>query len=187
MFRVGRIPSFAESLSVMRKPRVQQLLLIPVILVAGWLLSMFALAWTAKRPATLGIQAGRLAECPQSPNCVCTQSASREHWIEPLTLATGGEPSEEWNRLGRVVREMSGATVVTETEDYRHVEFRTPFFGFVDDVELFLAPESSRVHFRSASRVGYSDLGLNRKRMEELRRRFSESSDATSAGQNPNP
>lgn len=166
---------------------MQQLLLVPVILLLGWLLSMFALAWTAKRPQTLGIENGRLSECPQSPNCVCTQSASREHWMEPLIIRDPASIDAEWDRLSRVVAEMKGASLITETDNYQHVEFRTPFFGFVDDVELFLDRESQRIHFRSASRVGYSDLGLNRKRMEELRRRFAESNDATTAGQNLNP
>ena len=70
-------------------------------------------------------------------------------------------------RILRVVDKMERTTIITRREDYLHVEYRTKM-GFVDDVEFYLDAQTQTVHFRSASRVGYSDLGVNRKRMEEF-------------------
>jgi uncharacterized protein (DUF1499 family) len=66
-----------------------------------------------------------------------------------------------------VVEKMQRTTVITQRENYLHVEYRTKM-GFVDDVEFYLDESTDTVHFRSASRIGYSDLGVNRKRMEEF-------------------
>jgi uncharacterized protein (DUF1499 family) len=67
----------------------------------------------------------------------------------------------------RVVDKMERTTIIARREDYLHVEYRTKM-GFVDDVEFYLNEQTQTVHFRSASRLGYSDLGVNRKRMEEF-------------------
>ena len=69
--------------------------------------------------------------------------------------------------------EMPGSQVVTETDDFVHVEFTSRMMRFVDDVEFYFN-EPGRISFRSASRLGYSDLGVNRERMEKIRNRFNE-------------
>ena len=76
--------------------------------------------------------------------------------------------------LKQVLAEMPRATIVTERPDYLHVEFRSALFRFVDDVEFFIVPEEQRIHFRSASRVGHGDLGVNRSRMELIQKRFAD-------------
>lgn len=116
-------------------------------------------------PANLGVQDGKLSPCPKSPNCVFTQSGDEQHGIEALQLR--GSRAETMAAILEVVEKMERTTVITRREDYLHVEYRTKM-GFVDDVEFYLDEQTQIVHFRSASRVGYSDLGVNRKRMEEL-------------------
>lgn len=145
-----------------------------VLLASLTVAGLFALSLSAVRPAHLGVRNGRLASCPDSPNCVSTQASDQPHWIKPLTLQ--GDPDGAMERLVAILQSMPSAHIVTRDDHYLHAEFRSRFFRFVDDVEFLIEPETGMVHFRSAARVGYSDLGVNRKRMEEIRRRFRQGS-----------
>lgn len=139
-----------------------------VLLVLG---SVFLLGirMTEKEPQGLGIRAGRLAECPASPNCVSTQTESRPHRM--LAISFEGEPGEAKKRIQRVIQDyFSRARLVEEGERYLRYEFSSFIFRFVDDVEFLIDDKMNRIEFRSASRVGYSDLGVNRRRMEKFRR-----------------
>ncbi|MDA1230731.1 MAG: DUF1499 domain-containing protein [Planctomycetota bacterium] len=121
----------------------------------------------ASRPSYLGVRDGRLAPCLDSPNCVSTQAEDHEHWIAPLTCSLLSD--NVINLLETIVRQYPRTRVIEKTQDYLYVEFRSAFFRFTDDVEFYVEAESGRVHFRSASRVGRSDLGVNRARMERIR------------------
>jgi uncharacterized protein (DUF1499 family) len=112
---------------------------------------------------------GKLQRCPSSPNCVSSWPGEDEkHRVPPLrwpaTLA------DTKAKLRRAVLSAGNAKFVEETETYWHVEFRSRFFRFVDDVEFLFDPQGEIIHVRSASRVGYSDLGVNRARVEKIRR-----------------
>lgn len=85
-----------------------------------------------------------------------------------------GSPQEAMDRLKGIVGAMPRARIVEAADNYLHAEFTSALFRFVDDVEFLIDPAAHVIHFRSASRVGYSDLGANRRRMEELRRRWEE-------------
>lgn len=128
------------------------------------------------RPSTLGVRDGRLAPCPTSPNCVSSQTPSEdaEHLIAPLAFppAAQGDPARAWEVLERAVRELERTIVITARPGYLHAEASTALLGFVDDLECLLDPAARVIHVRSASRVGYSDLGVNRKRVEALRARL---------------
>ena len=124
----------------------------------------------AKRPTNLGPLDGRLRPCPNSPNCVCTESTDEEHKIEPLRFE--GSPDEAMRKIESVVSKMPRTAVVTASDTYLHVEFTSLIFRFVDDVEFAVEPQSKRIGFRSASRTGHSDLGVNRRRMESIRAAF---------------
>jgi len=116
-------------------------------------------------PASLGSAGAGLSACPSSPNCVGSSGG-----VAPLH--SGGSADETRLHLLAALQGFPRTRVATDAWPYLRVEFRSRWFGFVDDVE-FLADEArSRIDFRSASRVGYYDLGVNRRRMEELRRRF---------------
>lgn len=90
--------------------------------------------------------------------------------MEPIPYR--GTLREARRRLVDIARAMPRTTVVAERENYLHIEFRSRLFRFVDDVEFYLEEEPGLIQFRSASRLGYSDLGVNRRRMKEICRRF---------------
>jgi uncharacterized protein (DUF1499 family) len=126
----------------------------------------------SRRPPLLGPQQGRLRPCPDTPNCVCTHDA--DHSDGMAALDAHGHPLELMNRLRILLRSSSGVRIVADEGLYLHAEFRTPVLRFIDDVE-FLADETAGViHVRSASRVGYSDFGTNRRRIEWIRRQLEE-------------
>ncbi len=129
------------------------------------LLSVAACAGTAPR---LGVSDGRLAPCPSSPNCVSSRAADARHRIEPLELA--GDVDAGWLALQERVAALPRTRIVEQSPLYVRAECRSALFGFVDDLELLLEPESGRAQVRSASRTGYGDMGVNRRRVEDLRR-----------------
>ncbi len=112
----------------------------------------------------------RLAPCPDRPNCVSSLAADESHRVEPLPL--DGPPGEALVRLRRILDEMPRSTVVESGEGYLKVRFRSRIFRFADDLELAADPAAGVIHVRSAARFGYTDLGVNRRRVEELRRRY---------------
>ena len=120
-----------------------------------------------------------LAPCPASPNCVSSQSDDPEHHAAPLHFT--GDPALAWKRLKSVLAREPRLTVVEDTGSYLHAEARSRVFRFVDDVEFVLDPGARVIQVRSASRVGYSDFGVNRRRVERLGKAFDdESGPATS-------
>ncbi len=119
------------------------------------------------RPSGLGVRDGRLAPCPSSPNCVSSQSPDAAHKIDPLPL--DGTAGKSIAGIKAMVMTMPRTAVITETGTYLHVEFTSALFRFVDDVEFHADASANVVHVRSASRLGKSDLGVNRKRIEAIR------------------
>jgi len=113
---------------------------------------------------------GRLRPCPDKPNCVSSQSPHRSHRVDPIPFQ--GDPGEAMATVRAAVESMPGARVVTATDAWLHAEFTSRVFRFVDDLEALLDPDEGVIHVRSASRVGYSDLGANRRRVEALRAAF---------------
>lgn len=126
---------------------------------------------SAPRPANLGmVDALSLRPCPKSPNCVHTQAKEGKAKIKPFVYE--GEMSEAKKKLLDVINNTKRTNVVSNQTNYVHVEFTTAVLRFIDDVEFYFPADSNLIHFRSASRLGHSDLGANRKRMEKLRKRF---------------
>lgn len=114
-------------------------------------------------PETLGGNGEQLAPCPDSPNCVSSHPADG---AAPWTLA---EPAgQAWPKIRQQVAALPRTTLVTVSENYLHAESRSRVFGFVDDLELLLQPETQQLQWRSASRLGYSDLGVNQARIDTL-------------------
>jgi uncharacterized protein (DUF1499 family) len=120
------------------------------------------------RPGNLGITDGRLAPCPDSPNCVSSRADDPPHAIAPYRFTDS--PAEAFERLRNVVAAQRGAKLISAGDNYLHFEFTSRLCGYLDDVEFQLDPERREIHFRSASRLGYGDLGVNRRRMESIRR-----------------
>ncbi len=109
----------------------------------------------------------RLASCPDSPNCVCTLDDSEEHAIAPYRYRKTLDEAKAV--VKQVFSELSRTELVQEEAAYLHYEVRSLLFRFVDDVEILFDDAAKTIHFRSASRTGYSDFGVNRRRMEDVR------------------
>ncbi|WP_029909823.1 DUF1499 domain-containing protein [Pelobacter seleniigenes] len=138
---------------------------------AGLLIVGIFFGCSGKLPTDLGVENGRLAQCPDSPNCVSSQAdpADQQHFIAPFSYS--GTKESAVARLLAVLATEKRVTISKQTANYVRAEFRSAWFGFVDDVEFYF-PDRPLVEVRSASRLGYSDFGVNRKRIEHLRRLF---------------
>lgn len=120
----------------------------------------------------LGIRDGRLSPCPASPNAVSSTADDESHAIEPL--ATRGRMDQAWIHCRSAVTAEPGSRLVHESPGYMRFEITTRWLRFVDDLEFLADPGSGRIQVRSGSRIGYSDLGTNRRRVERIRVRHQE-------------
>jgi uncharacterized protein (DUF1499 family) len=122
------------------------------------------------RPRDLGLRAGVLRPCPDTPNCVSSEGGSRESQ-RVVPLAAPGGPAE-MSRLATLIEAWPRTAVITNTGTYLHAEFTSLVWRFVDDVEFRYDSAAGVIHVRSASRIGRGDLGANRKRVEGLRAKW---------------
>jgi uncharacterized protein (DUF1499 family) len=122
------------------------------------------------RQSDPGAQNGRRRPCLDRPNCVSSQSADPRHAVRPLSYE--GTQTDAAARLLKLLRSMPRARIVTVTPDYIHAEFTSRVFRFVDDVEFVFADADKKIHLRFASRLGYSDFGVNGKRVATIREAF---------------
>src|SRR4051794_12816252 len=104
---------------------------------------MYALSALARRPDDLGVKEGRLAACPSSPNCVCSQDEDAGHAVEPIAFTADAD--EAWARLKRLLAARPRTRVVSESENYLHAECTSLVFRFVDDLEFRLDREGKRI------------------------------------------
>ncbi|MBX0357273.1 DUF1499 domain-containing protein [Halobacillus sp. Nhm2S1] len=114
----------------------------------------------------IGVKNGRLSDCPKSPNCVSTQAEQEEKKMTALAFSKDLETTK--SVIKEVLSEMERTAVETENENYIHAVVESKWMKFKDDVEFYFDQEEEVVHFRSASRVGYSDFGVNKKRMKDF-------------------
>ncbi len=145
------------------------------------LLTLGLAGCTGKPPDNLGVRDGRLAPCPESPNCVSSQETDEVHGMEPLPFDLPQEQVQEL--LLEVIQEMPRSQIITVEPGYVRAEFRSRIFRFVDDVEFYFDQEAGLLHYRSASRLGRSDLGVNRDRMVTILGRLLEKMDQAEAGE----
>lgn len=129
-------------------------------------------SWGTSAKSSFTPASGKFAPCPESPNCVSTQSPAedKEHSIAPIAFS--GSVDEAKARLLSILQAMPRTTILNNDVNYIQTEMRTALMGYVDDVEFFLDAATQTIQFRSASRIGYGDMGMNRKRMEEIRGKF---------------
>ena len=133
-------------------------------------MSLFSFSGT--QPTDLGVNDGQLKPCPDTPNCVSSQAPAddKEHTIAPFSYT--GSAKEAIARLRQIIEGMERSTINKVTDDYLYAEFSSKLMGFVDDVEFYAPPGELVIHTRTAARLGKSDLGVNRKRTEEIRAQF---------------
>ncbi len=116
--------------------------------------------------------AQKLPLCPKSPNCVSSQASDRSHYIEPFKLQAA--PEQAWQVLIDALKNQARTRIISQTQYSLHAQASSRIFGFIDDIHALLDSEARVIHIRSASRTGYSDFGVNRKRLETLRRQLRE-------------
>ena len=130
--------------------------------------------FSGKRPDDLGVKNGRLKPPPASPNAVSSQAQDAGHAIAPLTYTGTREHAIE--ALVKIIEATPRTRIVSRSQDYIYAEYQSALMGFVDDVEFWFEPGTKTIQVRSASRLGYSDFGVNRARIEDIRRRFAAAS-----------
>jgi len=137
--------------------------------------ALFVLAGVSRSGKAPGLVDGRLSPCPDKPNCVSSEAPADDarHHIEPL-VAVGHDLPKLWAAARAAVEAFGGTVIQDDGASYLAAEFKSSWFGFVDDVELRLDRDRMRLHVRSASRVGHSDLGANRSRAQQLLRSIEE-------------
>ena len=112
----------------------------------------------------------RLAPCPNTPNCVSSIDPLDEHYIAPLGYT--GSKDDAYRKLVALIASYRGTRLVATQDNYLRAEFRSAILRFVDDVEFLFSADQGLIDVRSASRVGYSDFGMNRRRIEEIRKKW---------------
>ncbi len=128
----------------------------------------FILGIMSKQGHALGLVDNVLSNCPDKPNCVCSENKEDlEHYIAPLPLSWVSL-DDSFAILKQIIIEMGG-TLQSETTNYLAATFSSTIFGFIDDLEIRIDSRHSLIHIRSASRVGHSDMGVNKKRIERLK------------------
>lgn len=144
---------------------IRWVLALLVVLVIGFFIYINV---NNKPPEGLGVTDGLLKACPASPNCVSTQSTSddADHYIEPIIYK--GDAKDIQLAIESYMLSKNNARIVSQSLGYVHFEVTSRLIGYIDDVEFYLPEADSVVHVRSASRVGYSDLGVNRARIADI-------------------
>ncbi len=137
-------------------------------LVVALVIAFFFLATTSRDGKAPGLADGRLAKCPNSPNCVCSEyKDDARHYVDPIVIRHH-TVSDAFQVLGKAIENLGGK-IQSQSSHYLAATFSSTLFGFVDDVEIRVDANRKLIHVRSASRVGHSDFGVNRQRIELLR------------------
>ena len=117
--------------------------------------------------AATGLNNGQLSSCPESPNCVVSQNGDDAHSIAAIPYTSDRATAKE--TLLKVLSVVPRTEIVEQTDNYIHAESTSRIFKFVDDVEFYFPEGEKVIELKSASRVGESDLGVNRRRIEQIR------------------
>lgn len=134
------------------------------------LISLLLLTGCSGAVPKLGIDNGQLSPCSSKPNCVNSQATDEKHYIDPIV--TSETSSEVKKHILEILNKFRNTTIIETENNYIRAEFTSTVFHFVDDVEFYFPDIESKemiIYARSASRIGYSDLGVNRKRIEKIR------------------
>lgn len=114
-----------------------------------------------------------MKECPDRPNCVSTTTSIERNKMTPISFRGSAQDAQEM--LLSIISSMKGSQIIESSPGRIVTTFTSAIFRFVDDVEFDFDDSQKLIHFRSASRIGYYDLGVNRKRMEAITKAFRES------------
>ena len=141
------------------------------ILIVTFIVLLFNFRGFSRAGEAPGLVEGILTKCPNKPNCVCSEHKDdTSHYIDPIIIPQNSTV-DTFSLLKNVIREMGG-TIQVESGNYLAATFTSSIFKFVDDLEIRIDTTQEVIHIRSASRVGYSDMGVNKKRTELLKKLF---------------
>lgn len=141
------------------------LFIVIAVLIVLFVVARLAIEPLSPRPNNLGVTDGALAPCPSSPNCYASSVNNR-----PIPYT--GTQADAHDRLVAIIENMPRTKIVTNQPDYIYAEFRSALWGFIDDVEFYFDPEASVIHYRSAARLGYGDMGANKARIDDITAQF---------------
>jgi len=146
-------------------------IIIIVTLIVVAILVLFVLGQMPQSGEANGLVEAKLTKCPDKPNCICTEFvADATHYVDPIGFSQSNA-ADILSNLKNSVREMGGS-IQAETGNYLAATFSSSIFRFVDDLEIRIDTDQDMIHMRSASRVGRSDRGVNKKRIEQLKKLF---------------
>ena len=131
------------------------------------LICLISVSCVGKPPTTIG----SFTDCPEKPNCVSTKNTHSKTYIDPIKYVVSKDEAKKL--LFMTLESFVDSRVINEKDNFIYIEFVSEIFGFVDDVEFYFN-KPGIIEFRSASRIGYSDLGVNRNRMESIRNKFND-------------
>lgn len=137
-----------------------------IFVISFVIMSLISSKWHPK-----GLVKGKLVRCPEKPNCVCSEyPEDKKHFVEPIKISDG-IMNDVVDIIESIIRDLGGK-IVSKTENYIAGTFKSPFFKFTDDLEIRIDRDERLIHIRSAARVGYSDMGVNKRRVEVLVEQF---------------
>lgn len=134
------------------------------------IIAIAMMAKNGKKPKNLGLIGGRFKPLSSKPNGVSSQAEDKAKKVAPLTFFETISDTKE--KIKKACEAYGGQTLCEETENYLHFVFTTETMKFKDDVEFYIDEKNHQVHYRSASRVGYSDMGVNKKRYEAIQKNY---------------
>ncbi len=144
-----------------------------VLGIVGYVAAILLIPVVSPTPETLGVQAdGNLAPCPDTPNCVSSQEVSADHQVAPIRYSFS--QAEAKDVLMEALESVPNAEIVVNEPNYIRIETRSPLMGYIDDTEFYLDPDAPIIQMRAAARLGQSDMGANRARLEAIHRTFIE-------------
>jgi uncharacterized protein (DUF1499 family) len=146
------------------------------VIIISIVISFVVLGKISKSGKAPGLFKGVLLKCPDKPNCVCSeQNDDNGHFIDPVLILKNKQINTQ-QVLKEIILELGGE-IHADSEKYLWATFSSSFFGFVDDLEIRIDSNQSVIHIRSASRVGYSDFGANKKRADLIKKLFYKKTD----------
>ena len=157
--------------SPIRRNHIKKALIIIFILIISTVISFIVLGNISKSGKAAGLFEGKLLKCPDKPNCVCSeQKDDTDHFIDPI-INVQNTACDTLQIIKEIMIELGGE-IQTNSGTYVSATFSSAVFGFIDDLEIRIDSNQNVIHIRSASRVGYSDLGANEKRVELIKELF---------------
>ena len=138
--------------------------------IGSLMLTMILWGCSGNPPERHNSESSGFLDCPDTPNCVSSLAKNPKYRVEPFKLKK--DPKTSWDIVKKTVASLSRTKIVSADNSDIHAECKSMIFRFVDDITLHLTASNGIIHIRSASRIGYSDLGVNRRRVENLRKKL---------------